>query len=38
MADPGPGTSNDGAKSTADDPWPVRVVSQKVGSWISKLG
>jgi exodeoxyribonuclease VII large subunit len=25
-------------KSTADDPWPVRVVSQKVGSWIAKLG
>jgi exodeoxyribonuclease VII large subunit len=33
VADPG-----DGAKSTADDPWPVRVVSQKVGAWISKLG
>jgi exodeoxyribonuclease VII large subunit len=25
-------------KSTADDPWPVRVVSQKVGAWIAKLG
>lgn len=25
-------------KSTADDPWPVRVVSQKIGAWISKLG
>ncbi|MET0425780.1 MAG: exodeoxyribonuclease VII large subunit [Actinoplanes sp.] len=25
-------------KSTADEPWPVRVVSQKVGAWISKLG
>ena len=25
-------------KSTSDDPWPVRVVSQKVGAWIAKLG
>ena len=25
-------------KSTADQPWPVRVVSQKVGAWIGKLG
>jgi exodeoxyribonuclease VII large subunit len=25
-------------KSTADDPWPVRVVSQKVGAWIARLG
>src|SRR6201991_716397 len=25
-------------RSTADDPWPVRVVSQKVGAWIAKLG
>ncbi|GIF06374.1 exodeoxyribonuclease VII large subunit [Actinoplanes siamensis] len=25
-------------KSTADDPWPVRVVSQKIGAWIAKLG
>jgi exodeoxyribonuclease VII large subunit len=24
--------------STADEPWPVRVVSQKVGAWISRLG
>jgi exodeoxyribonuclease VII large subunit len=24
--------------STSDDPWPVRVVSQKVGAWIAKLG
>ncbi len=24
--------------STADQPWPVRVVSQKIASWISKLG
>ncbi len=26
------------SKSTADEPWPVRVVSQKIGSWIAKLG
>jgi exodeoxyribonuclease VII large subunit len=25
-------------KSTADEPWPVRVVSQNVGAWIAKLG
>jgi exodeoxyribonuclease VII large subunit len=25
-------------KSTADDPWPVRVVSQKLGAWVAKLG
>ncbi len=25
-------------KSTADEPWPVRVVSQKLGAWIAKLG
>jgi exodeoxyribonuclease VII large subunit len=24
--------------STADAPWPVRVVSQKIGGWIAKLG
>jgi exodeoxyribonuclease VII large subunit len=24
--------------STPDEPWPVRVVSQKVGAWISRLG
>ena len=24
--------------STADEPWPVRVVSQKIGGWIAKLG
>jgi exodeoxyribonuclease VII large subunit len=24
--------------STADEPWPVRVVSQKVGAWIARLG
>ena len=25
-------------RSSADEPWPVRVVSQKVGAWIAKLG
>jgi exodeoxyribonuclease VII large subunit len=25
-------------KSTADEPWPVRVVSQKLGQWVAKLG
>ena len=26
------------AKSSADEPWPVRVVSQKIGAWVAKLG
>ena len=25
-------------RSSADEPWPVRVVSQKVGAWIARLG
>ncbi|WP_197701720.1 exodeoxyribonuclease VII large subunit [Micromonospora echinospora] len=25
-------------RSTAEEPWPVRVVSQKVGAWIARLG
>ena len=25
-------------KSTAEEPWPVRVVSQKIGAWLGKLG
>lgn len=25
-------------QSGADEPWPVRVVTQKIGAWISKLG
>ncbi|MGW3806945.1 exodeoxyribonuclease VII large subunit [Micromonospora sp. NPDC005113] len=29
---------SDGARSSAEEPWPVRVVSQKVGAWIAKLG
>jgi exodeoxyribonuclease VII large subunit len=24
--------------ATADEPWPVRVVSQKIGAWIGRLG
>jgi exodeoxyribonuclease VII large subunit len=26
------------SRSTADEPWPVRVVSQKLGAWVAKLG
>ena len=26
------------ARSTAEEPWPVRVVSQKIGAWVAKLG
>jgi exodeoxyribonuclease VII large subunit len=36
VSEPEPSAS--APKSTADDPWPVRVVSQKIGSWIAKLG
>jgi exodeoxyribonuclease VII large subunit len=25
-------------RSTAEEPWPVRVVAQKIGEWISRLG
>jgi exodeoxyribonuclease VII large subunit len=25
-------------ESTAEEPWPVRVVSQKIGAWIGRLG
>jgi exodeoxyribonuclease VII large subunit len=25
-------------RSTAESPWPVRVVSQKIGAWIARLG
>jgi exodeoxyribonuclease VII large subunit len=25
-------------RSSADEPWPVRVVSQKLGAWIARLG
>jgi exodeoxyribonuclease VII large subunit len=26
------------SKSTAEEPWPVRVVSQKIGAWVARLG
>ncbi|WP_083972670.1 exodeoxyribonuclease VII large subunit [Actinoplanes awajinensis] len=38
MNDPQATTTGGPPKSTADEPWPVRVVSQKVGAWIAKLG
>ncbi|GIF10849.1 exodeoxyribonuclease VII large subunit [Actinoplanes teichomyceticus] len=39
QAPTGPAGSAGGPpKSTADEPWPVRVVSQKVGAWIARLG
>jgi exodeoxyribonuclease VII large subunit len=25
-------------RSTAEEPWPVRVVSQKIGAWVARLG
>jgi exodeoxyribonuclease VII large subunit len=28
----------DGQQSTAEEPWPVRVVNQKIGAWVAKLG
>jgi exodeoxyribonuclease VII large subunit len=31
-------TAPDAPRSTAEEPWPVRVVSQKLGAWIAKLG
>ncbi|HEX7745149.1 MAG TPA: exodeoxyribonuclease VII large subunit [Micromonosporaceae bacterium] len=31
-------TAPDAPRSTAEDPWPVRVVSQKLSAWIAKLG
>jgi exodeoxyribonuclease VII large subunit len=36
----GSGSSASGgpSASTAEAPWPVRVVSQKIGNWIAKLG
>ncbi|MGI5178882.1 exodeoxyribonuclease VII large subunit [Dactylosporangium sp. CA-152071] len=30
--------TTDAPSSTSDSPWPVRVVSQKIGAWIGKLG
>src|SRR5258705_1549653 len=31
-------TSPQQPASSSDEPWPVRVVSQKIGAWIAKLG
>jgi exodeoxyribonuclease VII large subunit len=33
-----PATANSVPPSTSDQPWPVRVVSQKIAAWIGKLG
>jgi exodeoxyribonuclease VII large subunit len=30
--------TDDTPRSTPEDPWPVRVVSQKIGAWIGRLG
>jgi exodeoxyribonuclease VII large subunit len=30
--------TDESPKSTAEEPWPVRVVSQKIGAWIARLG
>jgi len=30
--------TDESPKSTAEQPWPVRVVSQKIGAWIARLG
>ncbi|RIW45469.1 exodeoxyribonuclease VII large subunit [Micromonospora endophytica] len=27
-----------GGKSSSEEPWPVRVVSQKIGAWVARLG
>ena len=32
------GRVTDAPRSTPEEPWPVRVVSQKIGAWIAKLG
>ncbi|WP_104115732.1 exodeoxyribonuclease VII large subunit [Micromonospora chalcea] len=32
------GQSKPDGRSTPEEPWPVRVVSQKVGAWIARLG
>ena len=30
--------TEEAARSTSEEPWPVRVVSQKLGAWVAKLG
>ncbi|MFR9776302.1 exodeoxyribonuclease VII large subunit [Micromonospora sp. MS34] len=37
MSEVGQGGGEPG-RSTSDEPWPVRVVSQKIGAWIARLG
>ncbi|MFE9688820.1 exodeoxyribonuclease VII large subunit [Micromonospora sp. NPDC005806] len=37
MSEAGQGGSEAG-RSTSEEPWPVRVVSQKIGAWIARLG
>ena len=32
------GESTQAPKSSPEQPWPVRVVSQKIGAWIARLG
>ncbi|MEU4569684.1 exodeoxyribonuclease VII large subunit [Micromonospora sp. NPDC023956] len=34
----GGGEGGGAPRSTPEEPWPVRVVSQKVGAWIARLG
>ncbi|SBV28015.1 Exodeoxyribonuclease VII large subunit [Micromonospora krabiensis] len=31
-------STDEAGRSTPEEPWPVRVVSQKVGAWIARLG
>ncbi|MEU8021480.1 MULTISPECIES: exodeoxyribonuclease VII large subunit [Micromonospora] len=31
-------SADESGRSSSDEPWPVRVVSQKVGAWIARLG
>jgi len=31
-------TEADAPRSTAEEPWPVRLVSKKIGDWLAKLG
>ncbi|WP_229399763.1 exodeoxyribonuclease VII large subunit [Micromonospora okii] len=31
-------STDEGGRSSSEEPWPVRVVSQKVGAWIARLG
>jgi exodeoxyribonuclease VII large subunit len=33
-----PATATNGSTTSPEEPWPVRVVSQKIAAWIGKLG